>query len=284
MSLAQNAHFQTSLDNNAIKYEIQSMKNRTPLNFRYTNKQFCPFQKFVDHRPNPYRPLSKTNSDVNFFNHPIEKEKYISCYKFVNNRRLYPLVTRSDLAKYLKLDGTLLRHQTPCNSCNKINGGNYGRNYYSLIKKSFPFIKGNFCGNLTKFIPRYNTPSNSRNLTNRFKKKFLRNSHDDYFNSNINNKNNNYSTEEKNIRSKSVIKKIYEKNKKEEKKNEEDNDFNLTKFLKNNDNQRFKYLSRNSQSNYFYRPVIRKSFHKTQIFNHAKPFLVDEFKEYGGYK
>lgn len=278
MSSDQNPHFQTMLDNNATKYVIPSMKNRTPLNFRYTNKQFCPFQKFVDHRPYPYRPLSKTNSDVNFFNHPIEREKYISCYKFYNNKRLYPLVSRSDLAKYLRLDGTLLKHQTPCNSCNKINKGNYGRNYYSLIKKSFPFIQGNFTGNLTKFIPRHNTPSNSRNLTNRLKNKFFRNVSEDYCV-------NNYNTEEKNIGGKNAFKKIYDKNKKEEKKNEEkDDDFNLNKFIKDDETQRFKYLSRNSQSNYFYRPVIRKTFHKTQIFNHAKPFLVDEFKEYGGYK
>ena len=211
MSSDQNPHFQTMLDNNATKYVIPSMKNRTPLNFRYTNKQFCPFQKFVDHRPYPYRPLSKTNSDVNFFNYPIEREKYISCYKFYNNKRLYPLVSRSDLAKYLRLDGTLLKHQTPCNSCNKINKGNYGRNYYSLIKKSFPFIQGNFTGNLTKFIPRHNTPSNSRNLTNRLKNKFFRNVSEDYCV-------NNYNTEEKNIGGKNAFKKIYDKNKKEEKK------------------------------------------------------------------
>lgn len=266
MSYSQNWNYQTSLDNN---------KNRTSTNFRYVKQKFCPFQRYVDHRPYPYRPLSNTTTNRDFFNYPTEKEKYISCYKYINKQKLFPLVTRSDLAKYLKLEGTLLRHQTPCYSCNKINGGNYGRNYYSLTKKSFPFIKGNFCGNLTKFNPRQNTPSSSRNQTNKIKDKFFQGINDRY--------NNNFNTEGKNL-DKNSVKKMYDTNKKEERKNENNDDINFNEYIQENESKRYKFLSRNASDNHFYRPVIKTTFHKAQIFDHCKPYLVDEFKEYGGYK
>ena len=268
MSYFQKPHFQTSLDNNMIKYITP--KNKSLINFRYTRSQFCPFQKYVDHRPNPYRPLTKSSSSSNLFNHPIEKEKYISCYKFMDKKKLYPLVTRNDLLKYFKRDGTLLLHKIPCHSCNKINQGNYGRNYYSIIKKSFPFIKGNFVGDLNQFFPRYKTPISSRNLTNKIKNKFFQDISNKY--------NNNYTTEEKNT-DKNTFRKIYDMEQKEERKNEKENE-----VINKNENRRYIFLSRNASSNYFYRPVIRKSFHKTQIFDHCKPYLVDEFKEYGDYK
>ena len=275
MSHAPSLHFQTSLDNNMLNYFPPKDKNKTPLNLRYLNNKFCPFQKYVDHRPYPYRPLTNSTSNTNLFNHPIDKEKYVSCFRNMNKKKLYPLITRSDLAKYLKLDGTLLRHQTPCSACNRINRGNYGRNYYSLIKKSFPFVKGNFCGNLTKFFLRNNTPSNSRNQTDRFKNRFFNNINDKY--------DNNFNTDEKNL-SQNKFKKIYDMDKKEESKNEKNDDFNNNEFMNENENKRYKFISRNASANYFYRPVIKKTFHKTQIFDHCKPYLVDTFKEYGTYK
>ena len=31
-------------------------------------------------------------------------------------------------------------------------------------------------------------------------------------------------------------------------------------------------------------PKYKRTFHKTQIFNHYKPFMVDDFKEYADYE
>ena len=56
--------------------EFFSPMNKTA-SYRYTKNHFCPFQRYVEHRPNPYRPLSKTNSYLNQFNFPIEKDKFI---------------------------------------------------------------------------------------------------------------------------------------------------------------------------------------------------------------
>ena len=290
MSYIEKPFLQTTLDNNTNRIKLITSKKKLPINFRYTRNQFCSFQKYVDHRPNPFRPLKNSISNTNLFNYPIQKEKYISCYKYIDKSKLHPLITRNDLIKYLKSDSILLRHKTPCNSCSKINEGNYGRNYYSIIKKSFPFIKGNFTGKLNKFYTRYKTPTNSRNQANKLKYKFLENINKEF--------NNTYNTEEKNISNNQMFKRINSDNTininknnnkndvniKEERKNEKEEEFDINKFIKKNENKESKIISRNASSNYFYRPIIRKRFHKTQIFDHCKPFLVDEFKEYGGYK
>ena len=99
--------------------------------FRDTIKQFCPHQRFVDHRPYPYRPFVKPPTDFNYFNNPTEKDSFVPCFKNYAKRELNPLVTRQDLSKYLKYNGGLIKHQRPCNSCSRINNGNYGRNYYT---------------------------------------------------------------------------------------------------------------------------------------------------------
>ena len=242
-------------DNNRFR-KYFSPTNRTP-SHRYIKNYFCPFQRYVERRPNPYRPISKTDSRKNQFNFPIEKEKFISCYKHLDKKKLYPLITREDLTKFLKLDTTLFKHKKPCEPCDIINEGNYGRNYYSVIKKSFPFIQGNFCGNITKFTPRNSTTNiHSRNTTKKLRNKLIEKLPLDHY------------TE---IRPQSVnrFKNIFNmttpKNKMEEMKNERCNDFQI--------------LSRNNSHSYFFRNT-KTGFHKTQIFNNLKPFLVDDYNAF----
>ena len=55
------------------------------------------------------------------------------------------------------------------------------------------------------------------------------------------------------------------KNKMEEMKNERCNDFQI--------------LSRNNSHSYFFRNT-KTGFHKTQIFNNLKPFLVDDYNAF----
>ena len=75
--------------------------------YRDTYKQFCPHQRFVDHRPNPYRPFVKPPTYYNNFNNPTEKDSYVPCFQNYPKRELRPLVTRQDLSKYLNSDGYL---------------------------------------------------------------------------------------------------------------------------------------------------------------------------------
>jgi len=274
--------YQISTDNGFYKYHLTS-RNKTPMNFRDTSSQFCPHQKFVDHRPYPYRSFLKSTSNFNYFNYPIKSENFIPCYKAMNKRKCLPLITRQDLAKYLKFNGTLLKHIRPCTSCIKINKGNYGRNYSTVNQKRFPFIDGNFVGSGPGIIPRYKTPLNSRNKNNHFRYR-LSSSKEAYNNEVFTNINNNImsnNNELDNIYNNYMI-----NDKKEERKNEEMDKFEeIDDNVGNNETKGLKIISTNFSNNTtFYQPLKRTKFHKTQIFNHYKPYLVDEFKEYAEYK
>lgn len=245
----------TPLSDNRRAIRYFSPMNKTA-SYRYTKNHFCPFQRYVEHRPNPYRPLSKTNSYLNQFNFPIEKDKFISCYKQLDKRKFHPLITREDLSKFLKFNTALFKHKKPCEPCNIINQGNYGKNYYSVIKKSFPFIKGNFCGDISKFTPKFSMSNiHSRNTDKKLRYKLIDNIPPDY------------NTE---VRPQSA--------------NREKNIFNMTprnrfEEMKNERCNNFQILSRNN-SNGFLFSNTRTGFHKTQIFNNMKPFLVDEHKAF----
>ena len=274
--------YQISTDNSLYKYHLTS-RNKTPMNFRDTSSQFCPHQKFVDHRPYPYRSFLKSNSNFNYFNSPVKSENFIPCYKAMNKRKCLPLITRQDLAKYLKFNGTLLKHIRPCTSCIKINKGNYGRNYSTVNQKRFPFIDGNFVGSGPGIIPRYKTPLNSRNKNNHFRYR-LSSSKEAYNNEVFTNINNNImsnNNELDNIYNNYMI-----NDKKEERKNEEMDKFEeIDDNVGNNETKGLKIISKNFSNNTtFYQPLKRTKFHKTQIFNHYKPYLVDEFKEFAEYK
>ena len=246
--------------NQKLEYHTEN-NNYNPYNkansiyFRDTIKQFCPHQRFVDHRPYPIRPFMNLPSDFNYFNNPTEKDSFVPCFKNYEKRELNPLVTRQDLAKYLKYNGGLIKHQRPCNSCSRINNGNYGRNYYNINHKSFPFINGNFTGTNFRNTNGYNTP-------------YTRPNRRDYDNYHTNNDyNNQYNNEN--------INNEYNENEKEKKE-----DFNTINVKKDND-----LISKSKYINYYgATPNYKRTFHKTQIFNNYKPFMVDDFKEFADYE
>ena len=252
---------QTSLQFHTDYNNYLSPYNKTnSIYFRDTIKQFCPHQRYVDHRPYPYRSFVKPPTDFNYFNNPIEKDSFVPCYIKYPTRELQPLVTRQDLAKYLKNNGKLISHQRPCNSCSRINNGNYGRNYYTIYHKSFPFINGNFTGTNFGIKTGFNYPNTTRN--NRSQR--LRYKIRDYDNNNINNEYNNNFNNEYNENNN-------EFNNIEQKENKKDNNIiNRNKYFEND------YLGAT--------PKYKRRFHKTQIFNHYKPFMVDDFKEFADYE
>ena len=65
----------------------------------------------------------------------------------------------------------------------------------------------------------------------------------------------------------------------EERKNEENEEYGkLSEVV--NEERKEKILSLKNFNAIFYKPKKKTNFRKVQIFNHFKPFLVDEFKEY----
>ena len=197
-------------------------------------------------------------SDFSYFNNPTEKDSFVPCFKNYAKRELNPLVTRQDLAKYLKYNGGLIKHQRPCNSCSRINNGNYGRNYYNINHKSFPFINGNFTGTNFRITNGFNAPyqtGNNRSQQIRYKIRDYDNYHNNDYNNQYNNEN---------------INNEYDENEKEKKED----------IKKEND-----ICSKSKYINYYgATSKYKRTFHKIQIFNHYKPFMVDDFKEFADYE
>ena len=247
----------SSLNFRTYNNVLDPYNKKNAIYFRDTIKQFCPYQRFVDHRPYPIRSFVTPPIDFNYYNSPIEKDAYISCYKNFPKGDLLPLVTRQDFAKYIKNNGKLIKHQNPCNSCSKINEGNYGRNYYTIDHKSFPFINGNFTGTNFKSFNGFNTSYGGNRRRIRYKIRDYDNyqTNNEYNNEINNNRNNN------------------------EYYGNQTNDGNEGFKMDNNANSGT--IVNETDSNI---PKIKRRFHKTQIFNRYKPYMIDNFKEYADYE
>ena len=247
----------SSLNFRTYNNVLDPYNKKNAIYFRDTIKQFCPYQRFVDHRPYPIRSFVTPPIDFNYYNSPTEKDAYISCYKNFPKGDLLPLVTRQDFAKYIKNNGKLIKHQNPCNSCSKINEGNYGRNYYTIDHKSFPFINGNFTGTNFKSFNGFNTSYGGNRRRIRYKIRDYDNyqTNNEYNNEINNNRNNN------------------------EYYGNQTNDGNEGFKMDNNANSGT--IVNETDSNI---PKIKRRFHKTQIFNRYKPYMIDNFKEYADYE
>ena len=247
----------SSLNFRTYNNVLDPYNKKNSIYFRDTIKQFCPHQRFVDHRPYPIRSFVTPPIDFNYYNNPTEKDAYISCYKKPPRRDLLPLVTRQDLAKYIKNNGKIIKHQNPCNSCSKINEGNYGRNYYTIYHKSFPFINGNFTGTNFRSFNGFNTSYGGNRRRIRYKIRDYDNyqTNNEYNNEINNNRNNN------------------------EHYSNQTNDGNEGFKMDNNTNSGT--IVNETDSNI---PKIKRRFHKTQIFNRYKPYMIDNFKEYADYE
>ena len=132
-----------------------------------------------------------------------------------------------------------------------------------MYQKSFPFINGNFTGNNFRVIHGYNTPYQLRNNRSRELRYKIR----DYDNYQTNNEYNNQFNYENN-------------NNNEHNENEKEIKESCQNIKKENElNKQSKYY------NYYgATPKYKRTFHKTQIFNHYKPFMVDDFKEFADYE
>ena len=246
--------------------------------FRDTIKQFCPFQRFVDHRPNPHRPLLNPPTDNSYYNYPTERENYNPCYYDYRTRQLYPLLTKEDLKIYLKNNGKLYKHQRPCSACLKINNGNYGRNYYTVKqKRTFPFVNGNFIGTDFRISSARKTPFSIDIKKIRYKNRNPYNNYDTY---------NQYNN--KNDENEKYNNKYYENEKLNNEKLDNEN-YNNEKL----DNEKYNYEKEEIKEernindknklddDYYEFCPNRYGYHKTQILNNYRPYMIDEYNVLG---
>ena len=223
---------------------------------------YYPPQNNLDKRPFPYRSFNGFSSNFNQANQPNENEKN-AYYNHVEKNRLLYLVTRQDLLKYLRQSGKLIKRKRYCISCERIKEENNKNNFSTIEQKNLPVITNRTFGNKFKIIHKYKTPSNSRNQASNLKYKFI-----------------DCNTEDK---SKMMLKSTCDIPSIEEEKNERYEQYDKLNEVTKDNNERLKFVSINNTKRVFYVPKKRTNFHKTQIFNHFKPYLVDEFKDFGDY-
>lgn len=264
-------NFKTSSDNRTvdnISNNLIPKKKISIYNKEKINKYLLP-KKILEYKPFPFRSFIDCSSNPNSINYPSENEKNAPFNPNLDISRNFPLITRQDFIKYLKKKSDLLKFKKRCISCEKLREENE-KNYLSTIdQRNLPSITGRSFGNKYSIIHRYKTPLNApRNKVYNLKYKLI-NFKTNRSNSGINLLNTSNSV-----------------NLKEERKNDSTVDEEcekLNEILKPT-NESVNVVSRNNIKKIVFKPKIRTNFRKTQIFNHFKPYLVDEFKDYGIYE
>ena len=244
-------------------------KKKISIYSRDKMNKYQPLTKNTEYnKPFPFRSFVDFSSNTNNMNLPTEEEKNSSNYPKPEQSRYFPLITRQDLLKYLKKKGELLKFKKHCVSCEKLREENE-KNYLSTLDQSnLPAITGRSLANKYKIIHRYKTPLNPQNKVSNLKYKFIN------FNTNRSNSQMNLLTNSCNIHPL------------EERKNDSTTieECDKSNDIPNLGNDSLNVVSRNYTKRFFYKPKIRINFRKTQIFNNFKPYLVDEFHDYGAYE
>ena len=243
--------------------------------FRDKIKQNNPGQKDVFQNNYHYRSLSKGPTDFNHYKNPIEpieKDNFNSYGGNFTKREFNPYITRHNLANYLRTGGSLYNNREPNFPSNRINKGNFERNYNTYYQKNFPLINRNLKEDGFNYTHGFNTPhlaNNNREINYKLEDSSPQNNgnygeRNDYKEQNII-KDNNYEN----------IKNI-----------QKSTDFGKTQNIKK-EGKVNEYSYNNKYITTYYKPYVppvRRSFHKTQIFNNYKPFMVDDFKEFAEYE
>lgn len=224
--------------------QTNSLNQKKNIYFRDTLKQNGPNQRYADHMPYAYRPNVKPQGEFPCF----ENQK----------GDFNPLTSKENLNKYLKTKNSLFNRHRQCQACQRLNAS-YGKNYNTSYQKTFPLIKGS--------LPNLKNSNKMPYQTRNYK---LGN-----YNT-INYDNSDYETynEDSNVKYPKIEKKSNGPDN-TEKQNNRYNTIDATNSIKNEN----KIIN-----SYSYQPRFRRTFHKRQIFNNYKPFMVDDFHEYADYE
>ena len=228
-------------------------------------------------KPNIYSSFINSSAPFIYYKDPSNKNTFIINYNGGPKKQIHIFKKTDDYKNDLNEKQIIYRNYKPC--------GYLSNNYMPKLSRSLSYneyFKNNYINMKKSHYNNYNkvylSPSNNglrsfkRSMTpNNFRmtkdgkivltlKKFRdENNHE----------------ENNNIRYESQKK--YENNEYNENnvinENNENNEIN-------ENNEKDKSRNKFNSSFYNFRPRIFNSFHKTQIFNHCKPFLVDQFQEF----
>ena len=233
------------------------------LSFRDKIQQSFVHPKYVNfnnNRPHSYRTFLKSAAPFNYYND--RRDNLLVCYNGGPKKEFYP-VSRSNFSK--NRTSTSLKFRRPCGCYSKYNLSKYSQvfdpyyNYNNFYQgQELPSIDNNI-----------NSRYSDENYMNKFDKPKIRNKGGKIsykLKENVEDFQREEKEEERMCTEPSNKENIESKNRVVDEK------INTGKSM-NDDFRKKNYLN--------LKP--RRRFHKTQIFNNYKPFLVDDFKDYGEY-
>ena len=263
-----------------------SFNNTNLSSFIDKNKKKSYNLNYNNCRPNSYKSNTflKSSAPFKYYNNIKDKNSLVVYYNGGPRKQFRPLITRENLSQFLKNRSTSLRFKRPC--------GCYSNFYVSKYRQEYEYPYYDRKENYNTFYKESKLPNISDNDNMRYSNGFISpqmpsrtngkityklkgNLDEDKFrvNTESNNfTNNNAKENQEQIEKKEEVNEAKFEEQKEQKEQieEKPNDINIEK------NHKTKYNIFNI------RP--RRRFHKVQIFNNCKPFLVDEFKDYGYYE
>lgn len=251
------------INSSSFKDEIKKKK----LNHKFKNYYS------INQSINQNSTFFKSLAPFNYYRQSKEKDNLLVCYNGGPQKEYTPLITRENLSQFLKNRSNSIKYKRPCGCYSKFNISKYNKIYYSpndiekedYNKGEFPLIMNN---DNIRFSNGFISPKLRKNNILKAKHELNINNHDND-NFRINTISNNFNLEQKNENQKNAENKDIcqlEIEEKKERKEKVINEINIEK--------KFNYFN--------LKP--KKRFHKIQIFNNCKPFLVDDFKDYGYYE
>ena len=243
----------------------QQFHYRDPDNYDYCKKPINIFRessnlprikKIVFRTPNIYRSFINSSAPFNYYKNPSDKNSYFICYNGGPKKKVR--VSRN---------------------LNNLNRGSV----YEINRRQYGFYSKNNIPKLNRSLSQY---ENDRHNNLNFQNNQYNRQNNNYFNRTGFQYNRHISPAPNRVNFNGYIthkpfmnkngKMIYSYNK---------NEFNKNSRYNNNeidDNDERNTMGRNRLTSSYsnIHSIFNKSFHKTQIFNRCKPFLVDEFQEF----
>ena len=215
-------------------------------------------RKYVLGRPNLHRSFLTSSAPFNYYRNPVDKNSYLVCYNGGPQNQLFSFINRDDInQEYCKNNKEpIFRSIKPCGCPSQQPIPKLSRNLSYLNNKMDNNNGKTFFNNCEKINCLPQRPlSRNEKLFNGFRNvNTLRRSKDGKI----------IFTLKKFIGENNKLNSLRYEDKKEDEKIDKKN-----------------MLLRNRYGSiYAFRPRINKIFHRTQIFDHCKPFLVDEFQEF----
>ena len=258
----------TPTNKNNINFRSDFIDTFSPLkktnnNFRQSQNYNLLSKKkkynFIFQRPNIYRSFINASAPFNYSKNPYDKNSYLICFNGGPQKQINSILKREDIDPEYNKEEIAYRNLKQYGFIPNTPIPKLTRNlsHDNFTNKNIK-INNNQLNSLKKinYLPKNPFSRNERNLSGFLTSRSLRKSKDGkivytlrkYIDENNNEINNNLRYEDV--------------------KNEERN------------NQNIEMRNRFNYSIYGFRPNINKRFHKTQIFDHCKPYLTDEFQEF----